>query len=260
MSVKTPHVLRNYTGYARELLTYSTYYIRPKHNPETKFVIFTVGRTGSNLLVSLLNSHPEITCHGELLYKKVAYPQLYIRCKEKLVRQNVFGFKLLLYNFGVQNIFDPRPILDDMVIDGYKIINLKRRNLLRQTISHMLALYRKTFHQERGDAQLFHNQMIVDFSFFQEELELFIDHRRREEELLKDFSYLRLDYEDDLLPEKNHQVTVDKIAQYLGIPTASVISDFGKTTPQDLSNVIENYEEFTEYLEGMNYSHYLNED
>ena len=34
--------------------------------PASKFVIFAVPRTGSNLLCTLLNSHPEILCHHEL--------------------------------------------------------------------------------------------------------------------------------------------------------------------------------------------------
>ncbi len=36
-------------------------------NKTSKFIIFGQGRSGSTLLKQLLDSHPEITCEGELL-------------------------------------------------------------------------------------------------------------------------------------------------------------------------------------------------
>ncbi len=38
-----------------------------------KFVIISIPRTGSNLLVGALDSHPEIICHYELFHKKAIY-------------------------------------------------------------------------------------------------------------------------------------------------------------------------------------------
>jgi hypothetical protein len=257
MSFRVPGSLKMYTGYIREVFTYTTFILRPKRRPRKKFVIFTVGRTGSNLLVSLLDSHPGIKCHGELLFKRVLFPQLYLKCQERLSSQDIYGFKIIYYNFGVQKVEDPLEILNELSSDGYKIISLKRRNVIRQTISHMYALHRQTFHEKEGQAKKSNNRMIIDLNFFQQELEYFLDHRSREEQLLKNFSYLQLYYEDDLLEKGRHQCTMDKIASYLGIPNARVTSDFGKTTPQELSNVIENYEEFKRYLEQTEYYQYL---
>jgi hypothetical protein len=35
---------------------------RPRVRPATRFIVFTASRTGSDLLVDLLNSHPEVHC------------------------------------------------------------------------------------------------------------------------------------------------------------------------------------------------------
>ena len=257
LSLAAPGFLKNYTGYIREILTYSSYLFRPKRNPRTKFVIFTVGRTGSNLLVSLLNNNRIIHCHSELLIKRVVFPKLYLKCQERLARKEVYGFKVLLYNFGVQDIQDPLDILGDLYRDGYKIISLKRRNILRQVVSHMYAVHRSKFHLNKGQAEPNLNRMRIDSKYLHSELEFFLDYRLHEEQILTNFSYLQLYYEDDLLDERCHQQAVDKVADYLGIPTAIGTTKLAKTTPQDLYNIIENYDEFKMLVENTGYSQYL---
>ena len=55
---------------------------RPATHPEKKFIIFAQGRSGSTLLVSLMNCHKEIFCDGEILnrldYGKIYNPLKYI--------------------------------------------------------------------------------------------------------------------------------------------------------------------------------------
>ena len=67
----------------------------PRHN----FVIFTQGRTGSNLLRNLLNSHPNIFCIRDPFVRwhiKVLLPKLHIRGKlaKYSKRATVCGFVL----------------------------------------------------------------------------------------------------------------------------------------------------------------------
>lgn len=89
---------KNYTSYIREGFTYFTY------KPTKKFVIFTVGRSGSRLLVSLLQSHTHIHCDDELFQRKLISPLNYLRLKERLSRKDVYGFELNTYHFGVRKI------------------------------------------------------------------------------------------------------------------------------------------------------------
>eukprot|EP00965_Chrysotila_dentata_P148189 4891827-Pleurochrysis_carterae.AAC.1 len=48
----------------------------PAQAPPTKFVIFTRGRSGSNFLATLINSHPAVECHMEALSKAAVYSQV----------------------------------------------------------------------------------------------------------------------------------------------------------------------------------------
>ena len=124
-------MLREYTGYLRELFTYSTYPFRTKNTPKTKFIIFSIGRTGGNLLASLLNSHRKINCRDELLLKPVFSPGVYLKINESLSADDVYGFKLNTFHFRVQKINDPEEFVRNLVQHGYQIIHLQRRNFLR---------------------------------------------------------------------------------------------------------------------------------
>ena len=117
---------KNYMGYVREGLTYSTYPFRSKSDPTTKFVIFTVGRSGSGLLVNLLQSHAHVHCDDELFQRKLVSPFLYLKSKARLARKDVYGFKLNTYHFRIQKIEYPVEFVGKIQRAGYKIISLKR--------------------------------------------------------------------------------------------------------------------------------------
>ncbi len=44
-----------------------------KRSTKSKFIIFGQGRSGSTLLMELLDSHPEIKCDSELFTKECGY-------------------------------------------------------------------------------------------------------------------------------------------------------------------------------------------
>lgn len=56
---------------------------------------------------------------------------------------------------------------------GYRIISLKRRNLLRQVISHIFALHRNVFHHRDSTAKRPYQPFVVSLDRLQEELSLF---------------------------------------------------------------------------------------
>ncbi|HBE17486.1 MAG TPA: hypothetical protein DEG17_03890 [Cyanobacteria bacterium UBA11149] len=70
----------------REIFAYLRVLFKHKNIPSNKFVIFGQGRTGSTLLYSLLNSHPQIHCDEEILEDRVFFPVQYVKgrcCKAK---------------------------------------------------------------------------------------------------------------------------------------------------------------------------------
>lgn len=66
-----------------------------RSGPRTKFVIFGRGRSGTSLLVSLLNGCPETICDSEILKSRQLCPQWYVRARTAQCQQLIYGFKLL---------------------------------------------------------------------------------------------------------------------------------------------------------------------
>jgi hypothetical protein len=250
-------VWRQYTGFAREAFLYITYPFRSKHNPTTKFLIFTIGRSGSSLLVDLLNSHPEIHCDNELLERKLIFPKRYIKYRETVAMRDVYGFKLNTYHFDVQKIKSPISFVSELHATGYKIISLKRRNLLRQSISHLYALHRYKFHQRKSRGEQKHMRMQIDIEKLGRDLNFFSDHNEIEDNILTYFPYYRIYYEDDLQDEKCHQSTVDRITDYLEISKFNVCTDYTKTTPTNLSSIIDNLDDVFDFVRKTEYAKYL---
>jgi len=240
--MKKPIFYKPYTGYVRELLTYASYLFQSRSDPSQKFVIFTVGRSGSSLLVSLLHSHDQITCDDELFRRRLFSPLQYLRCREMLSVKDVYGFKLNTYHFRDQKIQDPQLFLSKIHDDGYQIISLRRRNIVRQAISHMYAIHRDKFHHKETQGKLEYQKFHVDIDYLQVEIDKFEGFRALHSRLISDFPHLKIFYEDDLQDSTQHQNTIDRVVDFLDVPPAKVSTRFSKTTPRQLADFIENYE------------------
>lgn len=246
-----------YTGYVREGLTYLSYPFLPKSDPTTKFVIFTVGRSGSSLLVSLLESHEQIHCDDELFKRNLFSPLRYLGCKALLSPRTIYGFKLNTYHFREQQIENPEEFLGEIYHAGYQIISLKRRNIIRQVISHLYAQHRDKFHHQETQGKQKFEEFTVDLDELQSRLSLFEGFRTLHTQLLEGFPHLQIYYEDDLLDSSQHQRTVDRVVEFLGAPSAKVSTKYSKTTPKQLSDFVSNYAQVTAYLENTKYAEYI---
>jgi LPS sulfotransferase NodH len=249
-----------YMGYVREAFTYLSFPFLPKYEPAEKFVIFTVGRSGSTLLVSLLQSHEQIHCDDELFKRKLFSPLRYLRYKSRLSPKSVYGFKLNTYHFRVQQTEHPEDFLREIVNAGYQIISLQRKDLVRQAISHMYALERDKFHHNISQGNLDYEVFTVDLNALKSELELFESYKLQHEKLIAHFDCLQLYYEDDLLDETSHQRTVDRVADFLGVSSAPVRTNLVKTTPPKISDFVTNYDDVAEFLRSTVYASSLSSD
>jgi LPS sulfotransferase NodH len=127
------------------------------HNQLIKFLLIAAPRTGSNLLVSMLNSHPDILCHFELfhwqevysagggqgdlslLWERNRHPVAFLeKTYSNSYGKKAVGFKL----FPNQN-----PSILNYLIhqSGVKKIILKRSNYLYTYTSHLMAKKSKTY-------------------------------------------------------------------------------------------------------------------
>lgn len=226
--------------------------------PEHRFVIFGRGRSGSTLLVNLMGSVGGIHCDNEILHRAVPLPHLHVDVCASRCRQPVYGFKLLSYQVKrVQPLLHREQCLRELSDRGYRVIYLTRCNLLYHALSNLHSRQRRQFHHlaERGQFEYRRWRVDVDavlgWIAGSERLEAY-EHR-----LLQDIPHLALTYEADLQTADVHQRTVDRICDFLDLPSTPATATLVKLMPTRLEDMLENHEELTAALRSSPYERYL---
>jgi LPS sulfotransferase NodH len=237
-------------------------------NKIKKFIVFGQSRSGSTLLVDLINLHPEIRCEGELLQydwgyipskfmcKVLAcYPYPFFNYRYRLSKGNtVYGFKLFVYHLKKS-----QKKIKKMTEDGWKIIYLKRENLLRQVVSNQIAKQTRTWHTKKGKGNPEY-QVYLPISLLQQGL----SNRQRwcfwEYQCLKDREYLKVVYEKELEDSSRHQETAEKVFRYLGVDPCQVHSEFCKTDLRPYEEIISNYDEVIQFLQDSPFKSFLDKN
>ncbi|MEM9885576.1 MAG: hypothetical protein AAF849_06755 [Bacteroidota bacterium] len=233
-------------GYALELRDRLKHAFGEQKQPNQKFVIFTSGRSGSTLLVDLLNSSPDLQCDDELLKRRVAFPISLVRSFAQQSKKEVYGFKLLSYQLlNVQTgIKDKRAFLDRLTQEeGYRLIHLNRDNKAKQALSIIYAFYRGQWHNQEGSKQKKAKRFELNpqiYLYFLEELKIL---EAFEQEMMRNREHLALTYEEDLREPAQYAQSMQRIAKYLDIKISRPESKLKKVTPSKLSDMISNKEE-----------------
>ena len=122
-----------------------------RRTPGTRLVIFAQGRTGSELLCDLLHSHSLIHCDKEILNQPVLSPYGHIRRCALSSTKNTYGFKVKIDQLTQrQKVRDVKAFLTRLHEEGWKIIYLSRRNLLRHALSDVLRVRSGKAHRYRS--------------------------------------------------------------------------------------------------------------
>ncbi len=234
--------------------TYRGYLLRGEHAQLTKFVIFSQPRSGTTLLVDLLASHPQIHCEHEILGRRVLFPKLYVMAHAQQAEPSTYGFKLMAEQLvRTQNIPQPEKFLSGLYESGFKVIYLRRIDVVRQALSSMYASDRDIHHVRACSANLSMSKIRVDFNKLMTIIrDIQIGHMLAEY-MLQGVPYLRLYYENDLLLQERHQSTVDTITEYLGISHSPVATALIKATPTGLEDFVENVDELIQFMKDKGY-------
>jgi LPS sulfotransferase NodH len=242
----------------KELLNYTRYSLQRSQLPAKKFVIFGRGRSGSTLLVNLLDSHPQIHCDNEILHDRVLFPRQYIDSCASRYHSQVYGFKLLSYQLKeVQRISQSAKFILELYQSGYQIIYLKRENLLHHALSNIAARQKQKFHyrvsQDKVEKKPIYVEVeeLVKWLSGSEQLDNF------EHQILQNIPHLPLTYENNLQESLCHQTTVDLIFELLDIPSVPVKTNLIKAMPLKLTEMVSNYEEIIKSLQGTKYEKFL---
>lgn len=245
---------------------YAPAILSPYVVPSRRFVILTTGRTGSELLVSLLDSHPRIRCASEILKDARASPSQYVAARSAMAKirgADAFGWKLLISHFRapdgtVAGIGDPATYPARLVDGGWSLIVLLRKNPVRQALSFVVGSERK-FHYRRGDSAD-HAPITIDpvrllaaTWILETETDVLLD-------FVDGVPHLRLVYEEDLLDPSRHQATVDQICDYVGVETAPVKTELVRPAKSRMPDLMANFDEVRGLFGATRYARYIEAD
>ena len=212
-----------------------------------KFIVLTRGRTGSNMLLEMLNSHPNIYTKPEILMwlrgRSIdeILNRIYTRVPQRI---KAIGFK----------IFYPHPIDDNTgivweklkEINDLHIIHLKRRNLLKTLASIKIAHKTKVFRQIRDiDIPLSRKQIEFTSEELVTELERLKNWEDTFAEVFRLHKMIEIYYEDLVEDPKTEFLN---ILNFLDLKPALIHISIKKQNPEPLSELITNYNELKQKL------------
>jgi LPS sulfotransferase NodH len=221
------------------------------------FIIFGQGRSGSNLLVHLLQSHPQIQCDGEMLSRKRwrrginqltygflrQFPVPYIVWKASRSTQNVYGFKLFIHHIPAAD----RTIYAAHARD-WQIVHIQRRNLFDQAVSKAVATV--TMHWVGFDRLKEPDTVFVTIPPKQllATIQGCVTNRQRILQVLKDVPHILVTYEEDLLDEDARNCICGTIFQAVGVEQRLVSTTRQRSWNRPYRELIVNYEELLDLM------------
>lgn len=221
-----------------------------------KFVIFGQGRSGSTLLVDLLNCIPDTHCDREILGRKVVFPLRWVNAQRKAQPSQHYGFKVKIYQLTDTQQIDPRRFLSELHEQGWQGIYLWRRDVVRQILSNF------TLARDRQSQYVGADRPKTQAVWVNPQTVLYgIEGRaalwEQERAALAGVDFHEVVYEDDLLSPESHQATLGALTSYLGLPHAQAKTDRHKINVGPLRELIQNYDEIAEVLQPTRWAEYL---
>ena len=246
-----------------ELANYIAYLFKPSPPPATRVLIFAHGRTGSTVLESLLASTGHFHSHGELLESSVRgtiiWPLALILGAAKRQAGNcVSHVKVAQITVDRARELDPAHFLETLQNNGWKIIYLRRQNKLRHMLSQSIAVHRGDYHKYDDEPEAI--RLTLEREFFLRFAQYRDTGDKLEAAALQNVDYLPVFYEADLESGDNHQETVNKILDYLGLERREVHTKHRKINQSSIKDIVLNYDDLEAYAKEYNYSQYLDGD
>ncbi len=229
-----------------------------------RFFIFGQSRSGSSLLVDIINSHTDIYCDRELLNRNSIkakdkirrsiierFPYFYIKHQINKQHEKVFGFKLLYHQFSTYPLVKPK-----LFNKEWKIIHIKRKDVFAQTLSGIIAVKTGKYHRYSQD-KVDNKTIYIDPQMVLKKLNYRIETTKCEIELLNGLDYLDVVYENDLADSNSWNESMEGVFKYLGVPPIKVSATTLKTDNRTNEERISNYSEILEYLSNSKFSYLL---
>ena len=244
----------------REMFLYLKYFLKKPNIPIAKFILFGQGKTGCSLVANLLESYPQFQYDDEILTFMNFFPKLGVKAMCALSKKKVYGIKILMSQLNVSlDIQGAKKFMHELHSQGWKIIYLKRRNILQQAVEQLMLkfhLYERLFWFWKK-APLKQDIVYLDCKKVIKRIKKDEIYSAQEAEVLANLPHLSIVFEDDLLRVENHQKAIDKVFAYLGLPSVPVKTIFVKTFAEQQSISIQNYEEVRQAISQTKYAKFL---
>ncbi len=258
-----------------------------------RFIILTLGRSGSNHWVSLVNEHPRVLNYGEVLgdytpHERFVRPALrrsnagYVdsllssramaylgqgysavsriargerpRMPKRYSELEAVGLK------DFSQLVERRELADHLLeVEDLKVISLLRRDVLRRFIS-LERLHAGGAVANRGGAATEGPTLTLDRDHTLEQLDIFaaeLDYHERLVGRFPDGAVLELEYETVFRSSNAMERATAEVFEFLGVEPLEVRSPHRKLTDDDLRAVVANYDEMVEWLTGTPYERFL---
>lgn len=216
-----------------------------------KFVIISDSRTGSTLLMQLLNSHPEIFAFGEEFknLKDSSCRQIWDKIYRKRPKKIKWvGFKLFYFHPSSGN---DREVWDLIKQDKeIVIIHLTRRNILRSYVSKQIGLKTRKWTEninrphQIGEEE---KKLKLGADECRENFESISEYITETEKRFKDHNIIPVVYED---MDKDKQETMDRIFRELEVTDFKVSTYMKKQNPEKPKDLILNFSELKKAFSG----------
>ncbi len=241
------------------------------------FVVAGTQRSGTTLIQTTLESHPQIFCEGELfrmkhlmkkippkswnepgyhwwLGKRIDRWALHTMVRSISVKyyldwfmehysQPVLGFKLMWNQ--TQRFPGTLPYILDK---KFHVLHVRRRNVFRSLVSRYAANARGQHHSTEAVKT---PKVVLPTHNLLSQLDRITADNTNWENIKNKLPYLQIDYDDYTAnPEEKNR----GMLEFLGVSAnISIQSPLVKVTPNDLRKVIANFDEITKVLKGTEY-------
>jgi hypothetical protein len=245
---------------SHEAIAYLFNYIKLAPLDQVRVVIFGQGRTGSTLLENLLCSSGHFRQNGELLNTskgEILFPTDFIRGLSKWKSKDNFIFHVKIYQLtrDRRRPIDPSLFIHTLYSEGWKIIYLRRKNKVKHALSTIIAEHRRAYHKFDDHKEEFN--LFVDCEKFIEIVNGRFISEQMEKQVLDQIEYFEAIYEDDLERSDTHQITADKIFNYLSLEQRDVHTRYRKINTFPIEKLISNYDEFADCLKKHGWQYFL---
>lgn len=254
----------------------------PSLNDHIKFIIIAQPRTGSTLLSSLLNSHPDVrvliepinpighdhcmkpcgegrvvpqaridqnlTQVLDILFRKARMPEKWFKIKKTARR--AAGFKIMIHQINA--LRNKEAFWDYIKSKNVKIICNYRRNILFQYVSELITL--ETRQSACWDGNVMNAKVMVPVESLVDKLSSIIKQR---EDINSKLDEEKLYYETIFYEEfKDNIKSVNRIMKYVIGEEYPMKTRLMKQNPDSLEQRVKNYKELVNRLSELGIAHF----